>query len=459
MSQSIRTFNDALDFLYQFINYEHKTTIKYIETNYNLHQFKEFLQQIGSPQKGLQYIHVAGSKGKGSTSAILASLLSAHGYRTGIYSSPHLINIRERFRIDGHAISNQDFIELVRVLTDYVERTQQKSSKGFRTTFELMTALCFLYFQRERPDWSIMEVGMGGRLDCTNVIQPNLCLVTPICLDHVESLGHSLEEIAYEKAGIFKQGVPILVGNQKSRVWRVLRRKARHVDSMIIPVNDLVRLRSAYINPQGSIFSVAFDDSGWDDLKIKLCGRMQVENTCLALAALKYLERNGLVKIDEKRLRKGLNGIRWYGRMDIRESPSWFPGKPPGYLIIDGAHNGSAVKRMIRDMKELFPGEKPLVIFAAPSNKDVKQMLSALGCFAETIIVTRYSNPRSMKIHQLATMAAEYCSDVLKANTLKHALFMASNVLNRSRLLMVTGSLYLAGELYDIAGEAEGTFV
>ncbi|MBN1295459.1 hypothetical protein JXA80_01685, partial [bacterium] len=232
VTESINTQDDAERFLYGFINLEKQTGLAYTEDNYNLSRFTEFLEQTGYPRPGDgQVVHVAGTKGKGAVCALIASILSAHGHRVGLYTSPHLVNIRERIRLDGQAIPQQDFVDEVRFLREVITRRKLTLNRRYRTTFELLTALAFRYFSRTRPDWVVLETGMGGRLDCTNVLLPVVSVVTRIDRDHTDSLGNTLNAIAREKAGIIKPKVPVVTGRQLPMIGGLLRRIAIERDA------------------------------------------------------------------------------------------------------------------------------------------------------------------------------------------------------------------------------------
>ncbi len=441
---------DALDFLYGFINYEAKTGVPYTGEHYNLDRFREFLDRLGNPEAGLNCIHIAGTKGKGSTAAIIAALLSAHGARTGLFTSPHLISIRERFRINGTAIPETDFITFVSQLEKAV--VGKTPAAGYRTTFELMTALAFLYFQSINPDWCVFEVGLGGRLDCTNVINPAVCLMTPVSRDHTESLGGSIDKIAGEKAGIMKPGIPAITGFQIPRVHQVFQSRAEEVGSPLIRRGDRVRIRIHDISLRGTLFSARYRGRWIRDIHLNLAGRVQVENAALALAGLAVLEDQGRITLTDDGIRHALGRVRWPGRLAVLDSGPGRPAHFTGHLITDGAHNPSAVHRLAKSMTTLFPNTPVDVIFAAPASKDVPGMLRAIAPVARRLIVTEYHNARSMKVAELARLARRVHPRVVTTNSLESALTAGMENDKDYHHLLVTGSLYLVGELYELTG-------
>ncbi|HPQ38755.1 MAG TPA: Mur ligase family protein, partial [bacterium] len=245
--------NEAEAYLYSYLNLETRTGLSYVEKNYNLNRFRELLHRLGDPHAGLQYIHVAGTKGKGAVCAMTAAILSAHGLRTGLYTSPHLVNVRERVRLDGKAISEADFAHEIQRLETVISSAAEKPMKRYRTVFELLTALAFLYFQKMHPQWVVLETGMGGRLDCTNVIDPVLSVVTRIDRDHTDSLGSALTGIAREKAGIAKPGIPVIVGEQTPYLRREVRRHIRDRGTAV--ERHRVAIRNARFLTEGTTFS------------------------------------------------------------------------------------------------------------------------------------------------------------------------------------------------------------
>jgi dihydrofolate synthase / folylpolyglutamate synthase len=449
--RGITNMTDALAFLYQFINYERMTGVSYTPVHYNLEGFKRALDSIDSPYGSLRSIHVAGTKGKGSTAAILASLLHAHGFTTGLYTSPHLIDIRERFRIDGKWISEKRFVDLViHVCTDLIDCKVESS--GYRTTFECLTAMAFEYFSRERVDWSVLETGMGGRLDCTNVVTPDICVITPISFDHVESLGRSIDAIADEKAGILKTGVPVVLSAQQPEALKQIQDTARSIGAQIIPVEQRVKGSIQSVNQTGTIFSIKFRKNELKNLFLPLPGRFQVENACLALAVLDVLDRDGKVTVREESIRKGFHSMRWPGRLHCVRSRGRLGRITAGSVWVDGAHNPSAAARLGESIRDLFAGERITVILGVPSSKDAEGIVKTLSPAVDQFVATEYSSQRAMPYRQLRDIVLTYHQKCSAEPSLYDALKWCYKADHQPGIVIVTGSLYLVGEFYTLAG-------
>ncbi|MBN1355063.1 bifunctional folylpolyglutamate synthase/dihydrofolate synthase [bacterium] len=445
--KTIESMNEAVQFLYRFINYEKIPEISYTPEHYDLDAFRGFLNILGSPHRALQAIHIAGTKGKGSTAAIITSILHSCGYSTGLYTSPHLTNIRERIRVDCRAVSEDKFIELVnRVGSAWA--ADFSHAPGYRTTFEWLTAMAFDCFRRLEVKWSVLEVGMGGRLDCTNVVTPGLCIITPISLDHTGSLGVTLTQIAGEKAGILKPGIPAVVGTQTEEVFEVLHRAAGEKNTPVIRVKDRVDCRIQSMTLSQSVISVRMGSRRIDDLRIPLPGPVQIDNTATALAALDELGRRNLVEFRDDEIREGLERLHWPGRLSRIDFKS-----PAGWKVwVDGAHNPAAAERLSESIRVLCEGCRVWMVVGIPSNKDAESIMKKLAPAADVLIVTQYRSPRAMPVEQLQSIASRYHRAVAAAPDLASALETAFESLDSNGIVLVTGSLYLAGEVYELAG-------
>ncbi len=450
---NIKNFADAQTFLYNFINYETKTSVPYTSRHYNLENFREFLHLLDDPNERLPSIHIAGTKGKGSTSAFTASMLQALGYQTGLYTSPHLVNIRERMRVNGKAISEQDFVRWTQKISETLGCSDRIAADGYRTTFELLTAIAFLYFHSLNLDWAVFEVGMGGRLDCTNVINPSVSLITPISKDHMESLGNTISGIVLEKTGILRENIPAVIAKQSPTAWKCIRKFVENKDIPVISVTDMTRYRISRVTPEGSIFTVRIRGGvELHDLEIKLPGMIQIENAIHAIIALYELHKQDRIIWDESLIRKGLINTRWPGRLHFLNLGEWFPGSFHGRVLVDGAHNPAAMSRLVKELIRFFPGVKPTIILGVPSNKDVRGILTKIAPIASAFILTRYQNSRSMDLQTLKEVASNYHSQITTAENLQEALVLASKLTPKPELLVITGSLYLTGELLELAG-------
>lgn len=360
------------------------------------------LKALGDPQDRLDIIHVAGTNGKGSVCAMLDAIARESGRRTGLYTSPHLVDFRERIRVNGEKIP-QD--ELTALLTRIREISE--SWEHLPTFFEITTALALAYFAREKCELVILETGMGGRLDATNAVTPRVSVITPIALDHTQWLGDTIRAVAGEKAGIIKRGVPVVSSEQEEAAEEVLRKTAAAAHA-----------------------SIEFITEPLEDYEIPLTGRFQRLNASLARAAL---EKSGFAARNDA-LRSGLRNVRWPGRFHEH-----------GRFILDGGHNPHAAISLVQNWRERFGGEKAFVIFGALADKDYESMLGILSPIAEEFLMVPVKSPRAASAATLKSTSP----GARKADTLAEA--MAVGV-RQSRPVLITGSLFLVGEAMALLG-------
>ena len=333
-------YQEALDFLYSFIDYSLKRNFRNAAEKFNLDRMREFMRYLGNPQNDYKIIHVAGTKGKGSVSSFCESVLRSEGYTTGLYTSPHMIEFTERIRVNGHQIPKKDLINVVEIMKPFTQKVSEI------TTFELTTALAFLYFSQQEVDYAVFEVGLGGRLDATNIVDPLISIITSISYDHVQILGNTLSEIAWEKGGIIKSNKPVVVSPQKEEARLKLESIAHERSSPMIQVGKDYLFAADTHSLDGQTFVVWTPDeqpmvdeyiesagrSVWSPFRIRipLLGFHQVENAATAYAALKTAEKFGL-SLSQKAYRDGFSSVSWPGRMEILKSHPT--------VVIDSAHN------------------------------------------------------------------------------------------------------------------------
>jgi dihydrofolate synthase/folylpolyglutamate synthase len=444
------SYEEALDYLYSFVDYGSLRADKYSPESFNLARMVDFLAAMGNPQARYPVLHVAGTKGKGSVAAMCASALRAGGYRTGFYTSPHLQDFRERAQIDGSYIARETAAKIVSEMRPVAER-----HPGI-TTFELTTALAFQYFARENVDVAVVEVGLGGRLDATNVVRPVAAVITSLSYDHMNLLGHSLAEIAAEKGGIIKPGIPVVVAPQKPEATAVLERLAAERGAPLVQVGVDWLFRAEAHGLDGQSFEVwsaqeerqvkalqAQDHlASWRPtrLEIPLLGRHQVENGVVAYAALQTLRAQGL-PITPQAIEAGLRTVRWPGRFEImRREP---------YLVIDGAHNADSAAKLAAALNDYFPGQPVTLIFGASSDKDVDGMLRELlrpEVQVRRVILAQAVHPRAQDPEELAErmrdlrVSMEVRTSVAEA--VAHGLVTASP----NEVVLACGSLFVVAE-------------
>src|SRR5215813_3492800 len=432
------TYNEALEYLAQFINYEARQPVSYAPEHFNVQAFAEFLQTLGSPHLAFPSVHIAGSKGKGSTAAMVASMLSQAGLRTGLFTKPHLISIRERTQIDRQLISRAEFAALVGELQTHVDGAAVAHRRRFRTFFELTTALTFLYFARHQVDIAVVEVGLGGRLDTTNVLTPQVAVLTPIGLEHTRLLGDTLAAIAGEKAGIIKPHSCVVSAPQAPEVVEVFARRCQEQDATLLLAERDFQWHVDMAICHGN--RMHFDGFGQhlQDLHLPLLGRHQAANAAVAVAVVSQLQQQGW-PITEEHIRQGLAHVRWEGRMEVLSRAPW--------VLLDGAHTVEAAICLRQALTELFPRRRIHFVLSISTDKNVAGMIATLAPIAHEVTVTHYNSPRSCDPHTLADMVRQHGVAVQIEPDPVVALAQARCKAQATDVICVTGSLYLVGEI------------
>ncbi len=433
----IRNYRQALDFLKSKTNYETMKRVGYNSTNFNLSRMSRLLTGLGNPHKTVPMVHIAGTKGKGSTAHMLAAMLRGAGYRTGLYTSPHIVDLRERIRIDGQMVSESRFARLMAAVAPVANKL-----KGDNTTFfELMTAAAFLHFAQQEVDIAVIETGVGGRLDSTNVIKPLVCGITSISYDHMAQLGHTLEAIAGEKAGIFKPGIAAVSAPQTPGVKKVLRQHAQKVGCDLQIIGDDVEFtyrfeRSRAGGPNTRI-CFASPTIRFDHVLVPLLGEHQAHNCGVALGIVDQLRKRGF-EIDPQEAVDGLAGLQVEGRLEIiRDMPR---------TVVDTAHNAASIRALMRAIGQNINYDSMVLIFGCSADKDVDGMLEQLQIGADKVIFTGNGTPRSMDPHELLARFQEKSAKMAMAeDDLVAAYRTACNCVTRDDLICVTGSTCLVG--------------
>jgi len=422
--------DDSLEYLYALRRFGMKL---------DLEAPRRLLERIGSPERGLRALHIAGTNGKGSTAAIAESILRRAGYRTGLYTSPHLVDFAERIRIDGRAIGRRDLARLVARVRPAVEEVSRDRRRI--TFFEATTAMALLHFAEQKIDVAVIETGLGGRLDATNLVRPRACAITPIALEHQKQLGRTLGAIAREKAGILKEGVPVVSAPQPPAARAVLARRAR---ALGIPLAILGRDFHARLRPSGG-----FDYEGLgrslQGLRCGLAGPHQAQNAAVALAACERLAERGL-RIALDAMRRGVAASRWPGRLEVVRRT----GQGRSRVVLDGAHNPAAARALIQALRATFTYRRLLLVFGAMADKDHRALVRPLArevvrtggmAVATAPTFERSADPRSIgAILRTARARTEVIPSV------PAAVDRAIRAAGDEDLVLVAGSLYLIGE-------------
>ncbi len=428
-------YSQAIDYLHGLTDYEKTRIERYTPETLDLSRMERLLAEVGDPHTHFPALHIAGTKGKGSTAAMCESCFRAAGYRTGLYTSPHLHTFRERIQIAGEKISPDEVVALVEELRPIIER-----APGV-TTFEAITAMGFLHFAHAGIDIAVIEVGLGGRLDATNVLTPEVSIITSLSLDHTYLLGDTLGEIAFEKAGIIKPGAPVVSAPQRAEAIKVIESVSKKRGATLIEVGRDWDYQAGTFDLEGQTFSarkISDDDSPLDGkYRLPLLGRHQLENAVSALAALDVLRQRGF-DLSAGAVREGLAQVTWPGRMEI------LCQDPP--FVVDCAHNPYSAQVLRQALTDWFPGRQWVLIFGASADKDIGGMLESLLPISEYVIVTRSDHPRSASPIKLADVVAslgggaEVCVSVAKA--IRRGLTM----MDPGSGLLATGSIFLVAD-------------
>jgi dihydrofolate synthase/folylpolyglutamate synthase len=423
-------YNQALDYLYSFVDYSLKKSSELARADFHLERMFALMEALGNPQKAYPIVHVAGTKGKGSTSALAAAALQAEGYKTGLYTSPHLQDYVERIRVNGQPISHEELVDLVEQVKGAV------ASIPKLTTFEITTALGFLHFAQQNVDAAVIEVGLGGRLDATNVILPKVSVITSLSYDHMAVLGNTLTAIAGEKAGIIKEGVPVVSSPQKEEALAVLERVAAERHAPLTLVGREVLYRAGDHSLDGQSLQVWTDGREPVGLRLPLLGAHQVVNAATAYAAL---WASGLA-VSEAGLRQGFAMVAWPCRFEIvrREPP----------VILDSAHNTDSFEKLAQTLEDYFPGRTVSLIFGSSEDKDIGGMIGTLRPRLSRIIATKAVHPRALEPQNILATAKELGIPAEMAASVELALRRALELSAKDgSIVLSAGSMFVTAEV------------
>ncbi len=394
------------------------------------------LAYLHNPQNGRRTVHIAGSKGKGSTAAIIESILRHAGYRTGLYSSPHLHSYCERIRIDGEPVSEEEFASLAEAVTAAAGAIAPHLEQRRFITFDLLTAMGFLAFARNQVDVQVVEVGLGGRLDSTNVFStPDVCVITPISLEHTEILGDTIAAIAREKAGIIRPASHVVLAQQEHASAKdVVREVAAARKAALVDVAAGYHISTAESALDGQVFMLDRPAGPPLNLRLPLLGRHQQENAAAAVAAVEALS----LGISEESLADGLSNVRWPGRLEILSRDPIF--------IADGAHNADSAMRLRESLSDLFPNGRFVFIVGAGADKDIDGMARELSGIASAVIATRSRHPRSLQPSQIASAFQSFGCRPSEEASVSAAIDSALALAGRETVICLLGSLFLVAE-------------
>jgi len=433
-------FLKVTEYLDSFVNYEKTVNYAY-RKNLKLKRVKHLLKSLDVTCKDFKVIHIAGTKGKGSVATFVAYILASSGFKVGLYTSPHFKSFRERIKIVlsqasqviSNLISKKDVIRLVEEFKPHLEKLRFTKEFGKLTFFEVYTALAFKYFLDNRLDFIVLEVGLGGRLDATNVVKSLSSIITHIGYDHTQKLGTRLKEIAYEKSGIIKKKTPVVSSLQRKEVLKVIINKCRKMHSSLFILGRDFDFNNVRYKKNYTLFDFRFKDFILKNLKVNLKGKHQVENASLAITTL-YILKDSKVLANSLNFRRGLQESFIEGRFEIaRTNP---------LIILDIAHNVSSFLALAQSLRIYFPRKKIILIFSASKDKDVRGMLRCIRY--DRIIITSFNNPRAHSPWDIKRICC--LKNPLLAKDIKEALEIAYKYYNRRYLILISGSLFLISE-------------
>lgn len=441
------SYTEALKYLDSFVNYERIWPPRH-PVRWNLDRIRHLLRLLGNPQDSFVSVHIAGTRGKGSAAAFLHSILCEAGLRTGLFTSPHLVSFRERVQVDRNLISPRSVVTLVEQIKPAVERTKEEWPQTPPTFFEVYTALAFLHFARRRVDIAIVETGLGGRLDATNVLNPAVCVITRIGLDHTWLLGDTIPEIAREKAGIIKKGSLAITCAQEPEAWAELRER---FDETGVPAYAAVERgrkapgkvsgRITFISRSSGLDGQVFDISGlrgeYLGLSCPLLGRFQAQNAAIAVGAAELLAQQG-VAVDGACIRAGIGKVQWPGRLQVmRRAP---------FLIFDAAHDELSARAIAAEIRHLFPGRQLTLVLGMFGDKNAEAVARALCPLSKEVVCTAAALPRAMPPEELAAAIRRFSRKVEVVPRVASALRAAVKRAKPDEVVLVTGSVCLIGE-------------
>ncbi len=460
------TYPEVIKYLNSFINYERIPRYPY-KQSLKLERIKEFLHKLNDPQEDLKCIHIAGTKGKGSVCAFIASILREAGYKVGLYTSPHLSDFRERIRILSHQVTKspshlldktfegmilqEELADLVERLRPSIEKYNKNSKYGALSFFEVYTALTFEYFKEKGVDFAVLETGLGGRLDATNAVSSLVAAITPISFEHTRQLGSTLAEIAFEKAGIIKSHKPtksqahkliVITAPQEEEAMKVIRDRCKVQGAILYEIGrDITFQREEFCGDyQG--FSINGEFGKLPSLKISLLGMHQVINAAVAVAVVLALSKFFKIRVGLEAIKSGLYNTIWPGRFEI------VPQEPR--LIFDGAQNAASAKALRETIVEIFPDKRVVLVLGISKDKDIAGVCKELCPLAKEIILTQADNPRAADVDRIkqfiSPQSTVHSPQIFEAKRVKDAIELARERAGGDDLILVTGSLFLVGE-------------
>ena len=429
------------------MNMTYKEAMNYISSvgkfgsNYGLERTFRLLELLGSPQEKLKLIHIAGTNGKGSTTAMVTKILSGFGYKVGMYTSPYLEEFEERIQINGENINKDILIKLLEQVKTAIDKVIEEGYEH-PTEFEIITALMFLHFYNEKVDYAVIEVGLGGRLDSTNVLTPKVSVITSISLDHMNILGDNLKDIAKEKAGIIKEGVPVILYPQENEVKEVILKTAEEKNSKVYFVKK----------ENGKLLDIDYeklcqnvqikDSNNTYTVNLPLLGEHQILNLGVAIKTIEVLFEVENISLDKNIIEKSLQDVKWIGRLEVLKR------KPT--VVIDGAHNIAGIKSLRNNVEKYFKYRKMFLLLGILADKQVKEMIEEITPMAEKVYALTPHSERAELSEDLKKEILKCNSNVVAIENYEEAFLSALKEADEEDLILISGSLYMIGDMRKI---------
>ena len=440
-----REYQRSLDYIYSFIDLSITRNLRYSPDKFDLSRMYGVMSLLGDPQLNYDVVHVAGTKGKGSICAMTASIMREAGYKVGFYSSPHMIEFRERIQVNNIEISRQSLINYVMKLRPIFNSVEEIS------TFEIVTAIAFKYFADQQVDIALIEVGMGGRLDATNVVQPIVSIIAPVSYDHMKILGNTIAKIAREKAGIIKKSIPVIISPQKTSAKEEIRNIAVNKGSLIIDTSEIYTFEQINYSLEKQSFvikekSINSPNTCSPIYEIPLLGDHQIYNAITAFACIMRLRKLGY-KIKESALKNGLSRVEWPGRFEV------VCQKP--LIIVDGAHNRDSFRKLRNTIKKYLEGKKVILIFGASEDKEVKLLLKIINPYIDHFIFTKSEHPRALGLDELEKVALDLDLDNYSISEIASIIPLILKKSDQEEAYIASGSIFVAGGIKKLLTKQE----
>jgi len=435
-----REYQRSLDFIYSFIDISTTRNLRYSPDKFNLSRMYRVMSLLGDPHLNYDIVHVAGTKGKGSICAMTASIMKEARYKVGLYSSPHMIDFRERIKVNNNEISRQTLTNYVMKLRPIFNSVEKISA------FEIITAIAFKYFTDQQVEIAIIEVGMGGRLDATNVVQPIVSIISPVSHDHMKILGNTLAKIAKEKAGIIKKSIPVIISPQKKSAKEEIERIAKRKGSIIIDTSENYEFEQKKYSLEKQSFVIKEklihpSDTYGPIYEIPLLGDHQINNAITAYACVMRLRKLGY-KINESALKNGFSKVEWPGRFEV------VCQKP--LIIVDGAHNRDSFRKLKNTIKKYLTGKKVILIFGASEDKEVQLMLKIIKPYIDQFIFTKSEHPRAMEIDKLEKYASNIDLENYSISEIDNIIPLILRKSLQKKAYIASGSIFIAGAIKQL---------